>query len=174
LKNLSIHSEYDDTDEVVIGDGSSLVVSHIDFLTLKSPKRIFILRDTLCVPNICKNLIFVHHFASQNNVFLEFYLFYFLVKDQTTGATLLRGACESGVYHFPNSLVGSNSKIVANVHERTSFDMWHKRLGHPSFKIVRNLVHHFSLPIAHNKMNSLYSSCFINKAHQLPFRSTSY
>jgi hypothetical protein len=122
LKNLSIHSEYDGTDEVVIGDGSVLAVFYIGSLTLKSPKQTFILRDTLCVPNICKNLISVHHFTSQNNVFLEFHPFYFLVKDQTTGATLLRRACESGVYHFPNSLVGSNSKIVANVHERTSFD----------------------------------------------------
>jgi hypothetical protein len=96
------------------------------------------------------------------------------VKDQTTGATLLRRACESGLYHFSNSLVGSNSKIVANVHERTSFDEWHKRLSHPSFKIVRNLVHHFSLPVAHNKIHSLCSSCSINKAHQLSFRPTSF
>jgi hypothetical protein len=170
LKNLSIHSEYDGTDEVVIGDGSGLAVSHISSLTLKSPKRTFMLRDTLCVPNICKNLIFVHHFTSQNNVFLEFHPFYFLVNDQITGATLLKEACESDVYHFSNSLVGSTFKIVANMHERTLFDRWHKPLGHPSFKIVRNLVNHFSLPIVHNKMNSLWSSCSINKAHQLPSR----
>ena len=30
LANLSVHSEYDGTDEVVIGDGSGLRVSHID------------------------------------------------------------------------------------------------------------------------------------------------
>jgi hypothetical protein len=174
LKNLSIHSEYDDTNEVVIGDGSGLTVSYIGSLTLKSPKRTFILYDTLCVPNIYKNIISVHHFTSQNNVFLEFYPFYFLVKDQTTGATLIRGVCESSVYHFPNSLVGSASKIVANVHEQTLFDGWHKRLGHSSFKIVRNLVNNFSLPIAHNKMNSLCSSCSINKAYQLSFWPTSF
>jgi hypothetical protein len=60
------------------------------------------------------------------------------------------------------------------MHERTSLDGWHKRLGHPSFKIVRNLVNHFFLPVAPNKMNSLCSSCSINKAHQLPFRPTSF
>ena len=174
LANLTVHSEYDGTDEVVIGDGSGLAVSHIGSLTLNSPTRTFILRDTLCVPNICKNLISVHHFTSQNNVFLEFHPSHFLVKDPITGATLLRGACESGVYHFPNSLVGSSSKIVANVHERTSFDGWHKRLGHPSFKVVQSLVNHFSLPIMNNKMTSLCSSCSINKAHQLPFRPTSF
>ena len=174
LANLTVHSEYDGTDEVVIGDGSGLAVSHIGSLTLNSPTRTFILRDTLCVPNICKNLISVHHFTSQNNVFLEFHPSHFLMKDPITGATLLRGACESSVYHFPNSLVGSSSKIVANVHERTSFDGWHKRLGHPSFKVVQSLVNHFSLPIMNNKMTSLCSSCSINKAHQLPFRPTSF
>ena len=99
LKNLSVYSEYDGTDEVVIDDGSGLTVSHIGSLTLKSPKQKFILCDTLCVPNICKNLIYVHHFTSHNNVFIEFHPFYFLVKDQTTGVTLLRGACESDIYH---------------------------------------------------------------------------
>ena len=42
LANLSIHSEYDDIDEVVIGDGSGLHVSHVGSLVLKSPTRTFI------------------------------------------------------------------------------------------------------------------------------------
>jgi transposase InsO family protein len=172
LANLTVHSEYDGTNEVVIGDGSGLAV--IGSLTLNSPTRTFILRDTLCVPNICKILIFVHHFTSQNNVFLKFHPSHFLVKDPITGATLLRGACESGVYHFPNSLVGFYSKIVANVHDRTSFDGWHKRPGHPSFKVVQSLVNHFSFPIMNNKMTSSCSSFSINKAHQLPFLPTSF
>ena len=123
---------------------------------LKSPTRTFILRYTLYVSNICKNLIFVHHFTSQNNVFLKLHPFYFLY--------------ESSFSHFPNSLVGSTSKFVANLHELTSLDEWHKHLDHPYFIIVKNLVNHFSLPITHNKMNSLCSLCSINKTHQLPFR----
>jgi hypothetical protein len=61
LANLSVHSEYDGTDEVILGDGSGLAVSHIGSLALHSFNRTFILRDTLCVPNLCKNLISVHH-----------------------------------------------------------------------------------------------------------------
>lgn len=63
--------------------------------------------------------------------------------------------------------------MVANVHERTSIDGWHKHLGHPSLKIVQNLVNNFSLLVTTNKLSSLCSSCSINKAHQQPFRSTS-
>jgi len=64
--------------------------------------------------------------------------------------------------------------MVANVHEQTSIDGWHKRLGHPSLKIVQNLVNNFSLPIVPNKFSSLCSSCSINKAHQQPFHVTSF
>ncbi|KAL6329253.1 hypothetical protein AAG906_014865 [Vitis piasezkii] len=55
LANLSIHSEYDGTDEVILGDGSE-------------------------------------------------------------------------------SMMSPTSKMIANVHERTSIDGWHKRLGHPSLE----------------------------------------
>ena len=70
IKNLSIHSEYDGTDEVLLGDGTGLAVTHIGSLALPTPKKIFHLHDTLCVPNIHKNLISVHHFTKQNDVFL--------------------------------------------------------------------------------------------------------
>jgi hypothetical protein len=115
ISNLSIHSEYDGTDEVILGDGSGLPVSHIDSLVLHSPHRTFTLRDTLRVPNLCKNLIFVHHLTKQNNVFVEFHPFYFLVKDEITGTILLKGACNNGIYTFPTLMTAS--KKVANVYE---------------------------------------------------------
>ena len=97
LSNLSIHSEYDGTDEVILGDGSDLAVSHIGYLDLHSPHRTFTLRDTLCVLNLCKNLISIHHLTKQNNVFVEFHTFYFLVKDKISGAILLKEACNNGI-----------------------------------------------------------------------------
>ncbi len=174
LANLSVHLEYDGTDEVILGDGLGLVVSHIGSLALHSPNRTFILRDTLCVPNLCKNLISVHHLTKQNNVFVELHPFHFFVKDKITGAILIRGACDNGVYTFPGKMVASSSPMVANVHERTSIDGWHKRLGHPSLKIVHNLVKNFCLPVTSKQnFSSLCSSCSINKAHRQPFRVTS-
>jgi hypothetical protein len=122
LNNLSIHSEYDGTDEVVLGDGSGLTVSHIGSLTLKSKHKNFILKDTLCVPDISKNLISVHHFTAQNNVFIEFHSSHFLVKDTNSGVILAKGACENGVYIFPNTLAAALLPMVANVHEKTSLD----------------------------------------------------
>ena len=120
LNNLSIHSEYDGTDKVILGDGSSLAISHIGYVALQSPLRTFTLRDTLYVPNLCKKLIYVHHFTKQNNVFVELHPFHFLVKDQITRATLLKGTCNNGIYTFPASMMASPK--VVNMHERTSID----------------------------------------------------
>ena len=94
------------------------------------------------------------------------------MKDKISGAILLKGACNNGIYTFPESIVAS--KKVANVQEQTSIDGWHKRLGHPSIKIVHHLVKKFSLPISSTKtLSSLCHSCSINKAHQQPFRVNS-
>ena len=172
LSTLSVHSEYDGTDEVILGDGSGLAVSHVGSLNLQSPHRNFTLHDTLYVLNLHKNLISVHHFTKQNNVFVELHPFHFFVKDATTGVILLKGACNNGIYIFPDSMVTPQN--VANVHERTSIDGWHKRLGHPSLKIVHHLVKNFSLPISSQKQSSsLCHSCSTNKIHQQSFHGTS-
>jgi hypothetical protein len=52
LSNLFIHSEYDGTDVVVIGDGTGLPITHIGSLTLNHKTNKFLLTDTLCVPSI--------------------------------------------------------------------------------------------------------------------------
>ncbi|KAL6320707.1 hypothetical protein AAG906_008707 [Vitis piasezkii] len=167
VSNLQFHSEYDGTDEVIIGDGSGLPITHSGSLTLSFPNRKFQVEDTLCVPTINKNLISVHHFTKQNNVILEFHPTYFLVKDRRTGEILLQGPCENGVYPMPSSPAATP---IAFVHERTSVAGWHQRLGHPSFKVVTRLISSFSLPTTSclSGSNNCHS-CSINKAHQLPF-----
>jgi hypothetical protein len=89
LSNLFIHSEYDGTDVVVIGDDTSLPITYIGSLTLNHKTNKFLLTDTLCVPSIQNNLIFSHCFTKVNNVFIEFHPDYFLMKDRFTRATLL-------------------------------------------------------------------------------------
>jgi hypothetical protein len=81
VSNLHLHSEYDGTNEVLIGDGSGLKITHSGSLTLPFPKHTFQIQNTLCVPTINQNLISVHHFTKHNNVFLEFHPSCFFVKD---------------------------------------------------------------------------------------------
>ncbi|RVX19312.1 Retrovirus-related Pol polyprotein from transposon RE1 [Vitis vinifera] len=146
VSNLQFHSEYDGTDEVIIGDGSGLPITHSGSLTLSFPNKKFQVEDTLCVPTINKNLISVHHFTKQNNVILEFHPTYFLVKDRRMGEILLQGPCENGVYPLPSSPAATP---IAFVHERTSVASWHQLLGHPSFKVVTRLISFSPFPPLH-------------------------
>ncbi|KAJ0020732.1 hypothetical protein Pint_31511 [Pistacia integerrima] len=169
LSNLSIHSEYDGTDEVVIGDGSGLPVSHIGSLSFASPSCIFHLRDTLCVPTIKKHLISVHHFTKQNNVYFEFHPSHFFVNDRITGATLLKGECEDGVYPLPETMATVSKPAITYVHERTTTDGWHKRLGPPSPKIVQHLIRTFSLPTNKKlkKIKKIKNYLFVFHVHKI-------
>jgi len=104
---------------------------------------------------------------------LNFIISIFLVNDKHIGVILLRGTCSNGVYAFLKPMVSPFSKFLTLAHERTSTDGWHKRLGHPSHKIVAHLVKNFFLPSSSSKLYSLCNFCSINKAHQLPFRQNS-
>lgn len=44
LNNLSIHAPYDETEELVIGDGSCLQISHIGSVIIQTPHTPFILK----------------------------------------------------------------------------------------------------------------------------------
>ena len=91
LANLSIHSEYDGTNEVILCDDSGLTISHIGSLELHSPKCNFILRDTLCVPNLSKNLISVHHLTNKIMLLLNFTPFISLWGTRSRGRFYFEG-----------------------------------------------------------------------------------
>jgi len=77
LANLSIHSDHDGQDEVILKDGTCLHVANIGSPTVSSPSHSLILKETLHVPLIHKNLISVYKFTHDNNVVVEFHPFFY-------------------------------------------------------------------------------------------------
>jgi hypothetical protein len=75
-------------------------ISHIGQSTIQTLARKLHLKNTLHVPPTKKNLVSVHRLASDNNVFIEFHLDYFLLKDRDTRSTLLEGPCRKGYTLF--------------------------------------------------------------------------
>ena len=94
LSNLSLPQSYEGPDDIVIGDGSGLQITHIGSMYL-SP---FTLNDVLCVPSIHKNLIFVPKFFRSNKTSIEFFPSYFLVKDLRTRKPILQGKNKHDLY----------------------------------------------------------------------------
>lgn len=104
INNLQHFSDYGGPDEINIGDGTGLKISHIGNSTLVHQDKSFVLDNILCAPSIKSNLVSVSKFFQSNNVSLEFFPFHFIVKDLRTGALLLRGENINDVYCIPSSI----------------------------------------------------------------------
>ncbi|KAK0608672.1 hypothetical protein LWI29_034169 [Acer saccharum] len=175
LQNLSIHSEYGGPEDIMVGDGKTIPISHTGCTTLNTSAHSFPLTHVLCSPHISHNLISVSQFCSHNNTSVEFFPNHFLVKDLTTGASLVRGRNEGNLYVWPRSnpshLSKSRARLLSvSTQPSVSSLTWHCRLGHPSHQILQNLVRFQGLSIS--KSESQFShcpACLCNKSHKLPF-----
>jgi hypothetical protein len=84
-------------------------ITHIGYSVLPTSFRPLHLNHVLRVPHTHKNLVSIHRFNLDNNTFIEFHPFFFLIKDQATRQVLVRGPCRGGLYpltslaHLPRS-----------------------------------------------------------------------
>ncbi|XP_060971854.1 retrovirus-related Pol polyprotein from transposon RE1 isoform X2 [Cannabis sativa] len=112
--------------------------------------------------------------------------------DEVTGQPLVEGQLKDGLYtlypsqdnppYTKSSKVQSVNCVSATSQSRqpslsqcfstvrTNFCKWHQRLGHPSSKVVTQLIH--VLPGCNTKMNKaeFCSSCAYGKSHVQPFK----
>jgi hypothetical protein len=88
------------------------------------------LNEVLYVPAIRKNLIFIRRFCCDNDCYFKMDANGFSVKDNKTEKVLLTGSSFDGLYHIQTS--PSIARQIACYGKRTTQDVWHARLGHPS------------------------------------------
>ena len=116
LANLNVGAKYyHGSDQIRMGNGTSLPIEHIGTSHLFTPSKKFIMRNVLHVPLIRKNLISVHRFTLDVNTFVEFHPWFFLVKDQAMGKILLRGRNKNELYHFPAFLSSLKSVLSSQI-----------------------------------------------------------
>ena len=60
LNNLTLHAPYDGPDDIVIGDGIGLHITHSGTTSLSTPSNSFTLHNILCVPYMKRNLLILH------------------------------------------------------------------------------------------------------------------
>uniref|UniRef100_A0A2N9ETF7 Reverse transcriptase Ty1/copia-type domain-containing protein n=1 Tax=Fagus sylvatica TaxID=28930 RepID=A0A2N9ETF7_FAGSY len=104
--------------------------------------------------------------GQDNNVFFEFHPSFFCVKDLFSDATLLKGPSKDGLYPL-HSL--PQIKPRALLGERVPTTQWHARLGHPSLRIVRQVLSKHHLAVSTNNFPRVCHACQLGKSHRLPF-----
>ena len=101
LTNISHHQSYEGPDDILLGDGSGLEITHTGSFKLPAHSKSFCLSNVLCVLSIRKNLISVSKLCKTNNASIEFFPSSFVVKDLKTGVHLTQGRSKDDVYEWP-------------------------------------------------------------------------
>ena len=115
-----------------------------------------------------------------------------LIKDKTTGKVLLTGTLTNGLYtlnihntesrepqstplsSLPSLKVSAyalNATTTSNpIHPKSSSSqVWHCRLGHPSFQVLRNVLFVVN-PSVHCKESVFCEACQIGKLHHIVYK----
>lgn len=161
--------DYTGPDEISMGDGKVIPITHTGTAQLHASGKLFSLSNTLCAPKIKSNLISVSRFCKDNLTSIEFFPSTFCVKDLDTGIPLLRGQNKDGLYEWPSNASLVSSSPSTNIAVSSSSTLWHQRLGHPSFQVLKSILGTFSVSPCNSHSPGLCNSCHCNKNHRLPF-----
>lgn len=94
------------------------------------------------------------------------------MKDLHYQAVLLWGPVRNGLYVLPTVLESSPLIPITPmtyIGERTSSDVWHSRLGHPSSRTATFTINKFQLPITSCAAPLFCSAYAQEKSHFFPY-----
>lgn len=146
----------------------------------------------LHTPSITQNLLGVSKFTKDNLVFFEFHPNVCFAKDQVIKKVLLlQGFLKDGLYAFhlplqlsqsiliasnpvqspsPSNFVFLSNKISSCTNKISIVDLWDKRLGHPAFPIIKNVLNRIF--VTTSDVLTPCVVCLRGKSHKLPFKSS--
>lgn len=114
----------------------------------------------------------VHRFVTDNNCHLIFTPSHCIIKNNTTGKILFQGPTEGSLYpiHFRSQRPPQACFISS-----ASYTLWHQRLGHPSNRVLQQVISSSNLQTTGtNKHLSLCSDCQLGKSTKLSFSHSTY
>ncbi|KAK9076578.1 hypothetical protein SSX86_004912 [Deinandra increscens subsp. villosa] len=164
--NLSSISDYGGPDEITLGDGTTLSITHTGSTKILSSSKTLHANEVFCVPNMQSNLLSVAKLCKTNGVSVEFFPSYCHVKDLTTGALILQGENIDDVYYLNNSSVPIINQTTISPLQ------WHHRLGHTSLRIFKSICKDLGVSVSFQNLHC--HSCALNKSHKLPFGENSF
>ena len=166
LDNLHHQNLYIGTYEIIIGDGSTIPITHTGKVIIPTETHSSNLPKVLHVPHISQNPLSVSSLCHTNPVSVEFFSNNFLIKDMKTRVPLLKGLHKNGLYHMPPLTTSPTAFTTIN----SSSPPWHHIFGHPCERTMRHLS-----SINKIKTSKLLPciSCSSSKSHKLPFTFSS-
>ncbi|XP_019157563.1 PREDICTED: uncharacterized protein LOC109154157 [Ipomoea nil] len=134
---LTQSKEYTSNEQLRIGNGSGLVISHIGCASIPCNSKSLSLSNILYVPDLSVSLLSVPKLTRENNVFVEFHANCFFVKDCHTKKVLLTGPSSGGLYKL--SVPCHNFAFITSLASPLT---WHRRFGHPHSRALQHALRH--------------------------------
>ncbi|KAK9140345.1 hypothetical protein Scep_010026 [Stephania cephalantha] len=161
---LSNCSPYPGTSSLIVRNGHSLPILCVGSAVLSNAKSPLHFPNTLCVPDIKKNLLSISLLTRDNNIVIEFTNKYCLVKDSITKEVLLQGVLKDGLYQFSPSPVPAKAFLASHT---SSISLWHLWLGHPTLHTLQQIMRrNLQLPCSGVEFCSI---CPLGKHYAIPF-----
>ena len=131
--NLASFTPVTTVRRIIVGDGSTLPITHVGHTSFPSNSMPITLSNILVSPHLIKSLISVRRLTRENPITVEFDELGFCVKDARTRMVLHR--CDSLDELYP--VHSPSTSTTAPVALSAGVDLWRARLGqpHPHFVI---------------------------------------
>lgn len=166
--NLSLfsHSNHVTNTILTLPTGQSIHINKIGSVTLSHS---LCLGNVLYVPNFKFNLLSISALTLQHGYGVNFLTHTCVIQDLTLGLMIGKGRRLHNLYIL--ELEDNQCNIVASNSVSSMYDLWHKRLGHPSLVKTQILHQELSIPYSVFDHDFHCEVCHLAKQKRLPFVS---
>lgn len=163
---LQSSQPYLGNDQVIVGNGDFLPITHVGSIALQTPQGILPLNDVLICPAITKSLLSVSKLTSDYPCEFTFDCDSVYVKDKATKSVITQGQSLKDLYVLKDMKFQA---FYSTRQQAAAEGVWHRRLGHANIEVLQHLSR--SLAIIMNKTSTRLccDACHLGKSSKLPF-----
>lgn len=145
---------YNGPEQINVANGNTLHILNVGDLHLSTPSTTFLLKDILHVPNSKANLLSVSCHLIDHDILFLFDHHGFSIKDRRTGNLLCRDPLKGSLFPLQTRVhhASYSTPFTSMVQKTSTVAVWHKRLGHPSSRILCHLAQNKVFPVVSNSI----------------------
>lgn len=168
-----LHSSepYLGNDQIIVGNGDYLPITHVGSVALQIPQGTLPLNDVLVCPAITKSLLSVSKITTDYPCEVIFEDVSVFIKDKVTKQVLTQGRRHKDLYVLKDVQFQA---LYSNRQQATSEGIWHQRLGHPNMDILQHLARNKAIVFNKTSPSPVCDACQVGKSCQLPFSSSGF
>lgn len=153
-------------DQVIVGNGDYLPITHVGSISLQTPQGTLPLKDILICPGITKSLLFVSKLTADYPCEFTFDANSVCVKDKATSKVITQGRRHKDLYVLKDSRFQA---FYSTRQQATSDCVWHKRLGHTHMEVLQQLSQQSAIVMNKASSRLCCDACHLGKSSNLPF-----